>query len=244
MDKSELGDRVSVGAWSDKMVICLASGPSVSQVDIEMLRAARARDSIRLITINDMYLVAPFADVAYFADLDWFRKQVAGIPRVWPWLRLEANEVRQAWASFAGQKVSITHHRDEEHYPSEVFVMKKGNAEGLSTEPDKLNTGRHSGYQVLNLAALSGGQPILLVGYDYCFAPLNSSSLYVRSKSHSHDGHHDNQPERCYWEFETYFRTIEVPLKERGISVVNCSMGSRLQRFPKRRLEDALAACA
>lgn len=220
-------------AWAGETVVCIASGPSVTAAGLELLRAARERDEIRVIAINDMYLVAPFADVHYFADDKWRRQHEAGVAKRWPWVSFTAAEVKQAWRAFGGQQVTISHWsaRDEDG----VFILGCGRQDGLSGSPDTLNTGSNSGYQALNLAVLAGGNPIVLVGYDF---------RYAGGRSHSHDGHADKHPEANYYAFAERFQTMKGPLKERGVEVVNTSLGSVLKVFPIKSLAEVLGACA
>jgi hypothetical protein len=217
--------------WEGRTVVCLASGPSVTQEDIELLRRLRARDEIRLVAINDMYLVAPFADVHYFADDRWRRRHEAGIAKAWPWASFTAAEVAQAWRAFPGQRVTITH--DTARSDDGVVVMGKGTIEGLSSDPAKLNTGGNSGFQALNLVVLAGAKLIPLVGYDFG---------YAKGRTHSHDGHPDKQAEANYYGFTANFRTVPNEIAALGVEVINTSMNSRLKRFPMRPLGEVLGA--
>lgn len=64
--------------WSGETVICVASGPSASFVEIlAALRVAQGR--ARCIAINESHRLAPLADVLYAADYFWWLKH-KGVP--------------------------------------------------------------------------------------------------------------------------------------------------------------------
>jgi hypothetical protein len=74
-------------AWEGKTVVCIAGGPSLTKEQLELVRAARERDAVRVIVINDAYLIAPWADVLYFADARWAKWHVQGVDKSWPWVK-------------------------------------------------------------------------------------------------------------------------------------------------------------
>jgi hypothetical protein len=198
-----------VQCW-DGPVVCIAGGPSLTQEQCEAVRS-----KARVIVVNDAFKLAPWADALYFADHRWME-----------WHRKEVSE-------FAGHKVSIEQSRPVE-WPDDIHILRnldKGDPTGLSLDPMGLKTGRHSGYQALNLAVLAGGNPILLLGYDYKF---------VDGKAHFHGDHPIPTPENHLTGFRQKLSTIENPLKDMGIEVFNCSPDSLLEAFPRMSLEKAL----
>lgn len=229
-ERGDGGARVT-RAWEGRKVICLASGPSVTQEQLELVRAARERDVARVICVNDMYLVAPWADVVYFADSAWYTLQVQGLERSWPWVKFKAGEVSKAWEEFAGEKATIVWPGSVEH--PKVFALKNNGIEGLSRNADSISTGRNGGYQALNIAVLSGGKPIALVGYDM---------RYLANRSHSHNGHQRRMPPDVYRDFAKSFSTTEHPLRELGVAVVNCTPGSLIEVYRRMELASFLAS--
>lgn len=214
-------------------MVCIACGPSLTLEQLEMIRAARERDAIRVIVVNDNYLVAPWADLCYFADRKWWLWHTQGIAKRWPWVSFSAEQVRAAWAAFRGQKVTINHATIASE-PG-LFILQQGGVDGLSSDPKAIRTGQNSGFQVLQIAALSGGRPIPLVAYDMRFHG---------GRSHAHDGHPDKVAEGAYREYARAFRTVETPLQQAGIKVVNCTPGSMIRAFPQEDLARVLAAAA
>lgn len=130
--------------WPGETVVCLATGPSLTQADVDYVRG-----KARVIAINDAYTLAPWADALYAADSQWWRWH-DGVP------------------SFDGAKWSI--HSSAwcgvaAKYP-DVQRLRNTGPGGLETDPTGLRTGLNSGYQAINLAYHYGARRIVLLGYD------------------------------------------------------------------------------
>jgi hypothetical protein len=120
-------------------IVCVASGPSLTQDDVNFCRG-----KARVIAINDAYRLCPWADVLYGCDAAWWNYH-QGVP------------------TFAGLKYSLE--AKAAVWPG-VQVLRNAGREGLSLERDALCTGLNSGYQSLNCAVHLGAKRILLLGYD------------------------------------------------------------------------------
>lgn len=219
-------------AWQGRTVVCIASGPSLTESQLRAIEAARAADALRVIAINDQYLVAPWADACYFADARWWKRHEAGFERRWDWARFSAKEVAAARAAFRGQWISITN--GDEIKRDDVYVLKNAGGDGLSLDPGGICTGSNSGYQAINVAVLAGAKRVLLVGYDM---------QYAGERTHSHDGHEHRQHVSVYHEFAVRFGTMAPALEQLGVAVLNCTPRSRITAFPHADLVEALA-CA
>ena len=191
----------------------------------------------RTIAVNDQYLVAPWADILYFADTRWWEWHHAGLEKKWPWVRFSAEQVRTAFARFAGQKVTIDGTGMMVPDP-DVFMLHNdgvsGKHDGLTECPNALRTGSNGGYQAVNLAVLAGAKRVLLLGYDMRFPD---------GRSHSHNGHPSRHPETNYSQYAKHFATMLPDLVRLGVEVINCTPGSAIQCFPVAALESVLA-CA
>jgi len=156
--------------------------------------------------------LAPWADVVYGAGVDrtaWWKHEGPRVARQHQGLRFTLDPKVAEWAT----------------------VLRIGGPLGLSTDPGTLNTGKNSGYQAINLAALLGAARILLLGYD-----MRSAD----GRDHFFGAHPTgNKPD--YREFLPYFRTLVAPLADLGVSIVNCTPGSAIDAFPRMTLTEALA---
>ena len=141
--------------WRGETVFCVASGPSSGRLDLSRLEGRR------VIAINDNYLRCPFAGLLYFCDWKW-----------WRW-----HHDRPAFQAFAGIKASLDE-RVTQADPAIRWLRNGDSGEsgsagraGLCNEPDRLKTGRNSGYQALNLAVHLGAKTVVLIGYDMKVGP-------------------------------------------------------------------------
>lgn len=205
-------DRFSViePVWAGETVACIGGGPSVTPEAVASLRG-RAR----VIAINNAYLLAPWAEMCYFADYRW-----------WDWHR-----AKPEFKAFAGAKVTIMGTGMLVSDP-DVHMLHNYGTEGLSEKPNGLHTGCNGGFQAINIAVLAGAKRIVLLGYDM---------HYPGGRSHWHAGHPTKVPEAHYTgNYARLFDTALPQARKLGVSIVNASPGSRLRSFPIVSLETAL----
>lgn len=130
--------------WPGETVVILATGPSLTQEDVDYVRG-----KARVIAINDAYKLAPWADCLYGTDARW-----------WHW--------HHGVPSFTGPKWSLEHSQwgnFRARYPDVQRLMNTG-PDGLEHKPTGLKNGRNSGYAAVNLACHYGATRIILLGYD------------------------------------------------------------------------------
>ena len=132
---------------------------------------------------------------------------------------------------FHGMKYGLT--KGSERYG--VTVLRRGVDTGLSLNPAVLSAGKNGGYQAINLAVLLGASRILLLGYDMQMGP--------NGKGHWHPDH-PNKSRANYQAFLSFFSTLVQPLKDAGVSIVNCTTRTALHAFPKMALREALPVAA
>lgn len=193
--------------WKGETVVCIGGGPSVTQEAVNLTRG-RAR----VVVINNSYLLAPWADVCYFADARW-----------WGW-----HKDKPEFIAFGGQKVTIENTGNLVS-DDNVFVLQNANMRGatvgLSEKTNAVVTGSNGGYQAIQIAVHAGAKRILLLGYDMRYGPGN--------KSHWHGGHPERMPERAYADYARKFSTMVPQLQRLGIEVINCTPGSLIDAFPR-----------
>lgn len=219
--------------WAGRTAVLLGGGPSLTLEQVEKVSRVHQEGRCRAIAINDAYLVAPWCDLCYFADSGWHEWQTKGIAK--PLLKLTAEQVRERFAAFAGQKCSIQNSGDNIKDPA-VHILRNAtfpiHGLGLSADTGALITGRHSGFQALNLAILAGAKKVILLGFD--------GRPGVDGKNHWF-GEHPVPTQTAVWEqMRKAMSAAEGSILAAGVRVINCSPSSAIDSFPKMALEEAL----
>lgn len=122
--------------WPGSTVVIFASGPSLTQADVDACRGQH------VIAIKDTIRLAPWAEVLYACDAKWWRHYGPDLTFTGPRYSLEREAA--PWAQ----------------------VLRNDGVLGLETRPSGLRTGRNSGYQAINLAVHLGARRIVLLGFD------------------------------------------------------------------------------
>ena len=201
--------------WEGQTAFILGGGASLRGFDFERLRGSR------IIAINRMFRLCPFADVVYFCDKHWWT--------------LDGEEVRR---TFTGSHV-ITIGRVDDPL---VKRLRNMGAQGLSTSASGVKHGTNSGYQSINLAYLFGASRICLLGFDMKVAE--------DGVTHAHGGYGTGAAEMAHVlgkRMLPFFDRLVEPLKIAGVDVINCNPDSALECWPKMPLEEAVlkfATCA
>jgi hypothetical protein len=119
-------------------VAILASGPSMSQAVADAVHAA----GIPAIAINSTFRLAPWADVLYAADPEWWAHPSNRDALVFKGLRLSCQPMKA------------------------VLQLRNSGVTGFDPDPAAVRTGGNSGYQALHVAIHAGAARVLLCGYD------------------------------------------------------------------------------
>ena len=205
--------------WIGATAVLIGGGPSLTREQVAQVElVCEQRRALRVIAVNDAYRLAPFADICYFADSEW-----------WGW-----HKDRPDFQAFAGQKCSISDSGGNIKDPA-VHILRnangRGHSFGLSLDAKQIVTGSNSGYQALNIAVLAGAKTILLLGFD---------AREPTGKTHWFGDHPKREPIAAYAEYRKAFSAGESAILAAGVKVVNCSPGSAIDSLPKMDLEDAL----
>lgn len=187
------------------------TGATVAVLGSGPTMSRKVADSVKhlpRVVLNTTYQLASDADYIYGADPLWWHR--------WPEVML-----------CNGWKVSMqSRSRMYPNVPPGVHVMRWGGLLGFDDRPGFLRCGGSSGYQALHLAASMGATRILLFGFD-CHG------------GHWHGEHPNplgNPMQQTYGGWIRNFNTLAPLLAERGIEVVNCTPGSKLECFPAMEL--------
>lgn len=170
----------------------------------------RLRRRARVIVVNDSWRLCSWADMLYAADHRWWQYH---------------DYVRQ----FQGQRV--TQQSGPKQWPAEaaangLTVLQSRNNPGFSEDPAVIHTGSNSGFQAVNIALLRGASRILLLGID----------LYGTHWFGEHPpALRKNSPHAM---FRKAFAEAAAQLDYSSVSVINCSLLSTLECFPKRTVRE------
>lgn len=200
-------------AWDGWPVAVFGGGPSLTREQCDQCL------NIPRIAVNDAYLLAPSADVLYFADRQW----------------IEWHHNREPFQEFKGQRIKIDQigvkddlwAKDDRYY----VLRNYGQGPALSERSDGLSTGTASGYQAINLAYLAGGNPILLFGFD---------AKESAGKMHWFGDHPIKTSKAWLVGLPYQYQRIGDALKVKGVRVINCSPDSALTCFEKGDAESIL----
>ena len=211
--------------WEGETAFILAGGPSLKGFDATVLRGKG-----KVLTINDSWRLAPWANMMYFCDFNWWNIQQAQNKRA-KWKEAPNSEV--GFHDLIYKAFWVTSCPKFSEHPQLHYLKLSGEC-GLETDPSKLKHGANSGYQALNLAYHLGVKRIVLLGYD----------MHIQgTRTHWHD-----EPREIYQGFQVtleksflpHFDALVDPLKEAGIEVLNSTPDSALKCWPYVPLEDVL----
>jgi hypothetical protein len=191
----------SVPDWRGQPVCVAASGPSAPEI-ISALHGLT-----RLIVINRTHELAPDADILYAADSSFWTAHKSA--RQFRGLKYAPDE----WCKRVCPSVDI--------FPIVRYQGIRSNR--FEFENDGfIGGGKHSGFQALNIALLTGSTDIYLAGYDYL-------------DRHWHDPHPPelrNPTNSQIREWRMLLDDQYPEIVKRGISVVNLSDVSTLRNYP------------
>lgn len=191
-----------------KTAICAASGPSLTLQDLKYTRGKAT-----LFAVNDVYKLAPWADVLYSCDFEWWNNQ--------------AKNNRDYFWDFKGEKWTINKEAGREF---DVNVIGHITSKKWSNDPKYIATGRNSGFQALNLADLRGFDRIILLGYDMKLADDGKRHFF---------GDHPS-PMNKDSDYKTWATLFEEAVPFIRAEVINCTRSTALTCFPRVELEKVL----
>lgn len=212
--------RVDKPATPIKNAIIIASGPSVSDIDLELLQHLKKDPETYIIAVNGAGEHVPFAD-AWFTLDPWgltttqlparFKgKMYAAVPDDYgtPNARAHAHRVT------SNGNVTFLHRLVSHNYTT--VSSDSAFKVGLSEDSSCINTG-NSGYGALNLVYHLRPKNIFLLGIDGTFG-------YFYTKSTT------NRP---LTNLQTLFNSAVPQLKAAGINVFNVSPKSTINAYKK-----------
>ncbi|UFX41926.1 hypothetical protein HAP47_0021760 [Bradyrhizobium sp. 41S5] len=186
--------------WSGETAVIVASGPSATHVDL-----AQAKGKAKLITINDSWRLAPWADALYAHDEAWWDVW-SGVPS-FNGLKISGQRTNPKWDV---KLARINKYRDE-----------------ILVEPDgTIGWGSHGGFHALNLAIQFGARRIVLVGYD---CRIDQGINWHGGHQHGLP----NKGIVCVTIWRKVLDMQALLLKKLGVEVLNASPVSTLTAYQK-----------
>lgn len=195
--------------WKHQTCVIMASGPGLTQEQAEHVRTALPRPVS--IVINSTFKLAPWADIIYAGDMQWWKKYHKEVASTCP--------RSERWTC---------DHQAASHY--KLNRVKGVNRPGLGL--NVIHTGGNSGYQAINLAFLFGCRRILLLGF---------TMRTIDGRKHWHPDHPTPLTQVILVdEWRHKFVKMADDLKAHGCEVVNCDPLSALTVFKMGDIEEEL----
>lgn len=193
-------------------VVCVATGPSLTVEQCDMLKAPRAAGRIKVLGVNCAYQRAEL-DALFACDLAWWKKYHADVKARCPGLETVTQDASS-------------------HKQFQLTTRVRGAArDGLGTW--QIHTGGNGGHAAANLAYLFGARRILLLGYDFKLGP--------NGEKHFHRDHPAGCVQtQLFPAWIKRFESTARDLKKLGVEVINVTPGSALPWFPFSSLVESL----
>jgi len=185
--------------WSGWPVYVVAAGQSAPLVVPHIPRGL-----CKVVAVNRSFELVPWADALYAADTGFWTAYAGA--RAFRGIKLCSENV------MAVPSVQ----------PVKIARANTGLREmQMLREPGLIGSGGNSGFQALNWAVQTGGNPVCLVGFDLC-------------GKHWHPDHGPNLRNPMDWNLRQWARTLDDQadtLASWGVRVLNLSPMSSLRRF-------------
>jgi hypothetical protein len=173
-----------------------------------------------VIGVNNAYQLGPWVEVVFFGDSSWYLNH------------------RSALLAFKGIKVTCNPrfaNKSLEQSDGIRYIPKDhAHTHGISPLSDTVSWNTNSGAASINLAVLFGAKRIVLLGFDM---KLDSESI-----SHWHGKHIGAK--RVSPPFSRHmkcFPLIADDAKRLGVEIINASLDSMIEVFPKMTVNHLLA---
>lgn len=195
--------------WKDQYVAIIGGGASIKRSEVDSLKG-----KLRVVTINESWQLAPWADALYSCDAKWWR--------------LRKNE----WKNFQGLKITADEIAIREFPELKKIYFKASNPGNyvrhfIMEKYGEVGTGQGSGFQVINWLAQLEVKGIAMLGYDGCI---------IDNRVHWHGSHPaelNNPDNSTFIAWKRWLENAAPQLGALGIEVINCSMLSTIGCFPR-----------
>jgi hypothetical protein len=198
---------------SECTVFLLGGGPTLtaSLAELEVHLDDKEVRKWRVFAINESMYCAPFADLLFFRDTDWY---LANKTAVGAWTAPVVTTAASQW------------------YSSNVQVIKMKHCEDFLFGGDTIKYGRSAGHIALSLAINLGAKKCVLLGYD---------CRLVDGKSNFHDKSSNSIAITYSEYFLPAWVGWGDAVERAGVEVVNATPDSAILSFVRRPLSEVLA---
>jgi hypothetical protein len=200
--------------WADETVFILGGGPSIKEVDFELIR------NHRVIAVNHAVSLGPWVDVVWFGDKNW------GV------------ENRDLLLSFGGLKVTCsTESQVHRRIPSVKYVARSKSYGIEYNKRTHIAWNGNSGASAVNLAYWLGASTVVLLGFEMKIVEVDG-----KQKTHWHDKYQEKRDKKKqlvnpYPRFMKGWLPIFDDANKIGLKIINCTPDSDLTMFPYKPLE-------
>lgn len=194
--------------WAGDRAFIIATGPSLAPQDVDAVRGQG-----RVIVVNKAYLLAPWADILFSIDRQF-------------WDGVQPEFAGEKW-TVAGCSSILAHG---------LNWTESIKQPGISDR--RLHWTAGSGGTAINLAFLFGCDPIILLGFDM---RMGVDAETGEERAHFHPDYPRSNPDaqrfrRWRWELGKMVPTLE----RAGTRVINCTRKTEIDCFERQPLEAVL----
>lgn len=194
-------------AFPGETMVILGGGSSIIDLGHDKL-IPKLEGKYPVITTNSALLLAPWAEVLFWADDRFYRESMWYLPRHLGWWK-------------------ITRRPPPGKLPFPVHAVKAEHRGGLSESPSVI-FGRNSGHMAINIALLMRVSRIILVGFD----------MQPKGKTHFHALHSRPANVDAFKTWIEDLDLAAPILRKAGVEVLNANPNSAIQAFLFCSIED------
>jgi len=199
-------------AWATRPAVVIASGPSLSDEQLQRIEQAHLEERVHVIAVNNTIQRAPWADVCYFGDYTALKHYLP---------KLNALTLAE-WVTTdraAAERWRLTH-------------LRAATPNGLGLDRIRLNG--NSGMQAVNVAVAFGATRILLIGFDMRDAKDGRAHWFGQ-----HPG--PLVMKQLYSAWIDKADIVASDAKKLGVEIVNCTPDSAMTCFRMSSIEKEIA---
>ncbi len=215
MQPKIFSDHVRNGAWKGRRCFIIGGGPSIKNIDLNLLQNELT------IGINRAY---ELLDPSILFGVDG---------QMWGWAEQGklGIESQMKFKEYKGYKVWMALHK---MFPSDFYLIEVDDNSGYKIgKTSKLSFKNNGGYGAINLAAALGANPIYLLGYDMAGNKQGKQVWW-------HDGYPTDYGEGIYENYIKEISNFAPVLKQAGFEVINLNPKSALKCFPFGKYADVV----